>query len=90
MVVMGLCVGHDSLFHQHAKAPCTTLAVKDYRSGHNPIFAFRTEEAGPCASACSQAVSFFRMSFGPKLLHSAVQHIYVYVALREFVWANKP
>lgn len=39
MVVMGLCVGHDSLFHQHAKAPCTTLAVKDYRSGHNPLFA---------------------------------------------------
>lgn len=46
MVVMGLCVGHDSLFHQHAKAPCTTLAVKDYRSGHNPLFAFRSEEAG--------------------------------------------
>ena len=46
MVVIGLCVGHDSLFRQHAKAPCTTLAVKDYRSGHNPISAFRSEEAG--------------------------------------------
>ena len=47
MVVMGLCVGHDSLFHQHAKAPCTTLAVKDYRSNHNPISTFSSEEASP-------------------------------------------
>ena len=28
-IVMGLCVGHDSLFYKHAKAVTTTLVVKD-------------------------------------------------------------
>ena len=27
-IVMGLCVGHDSLFYKHAKAVTTTLVVK--------------------------------------------------------------
>jgi len=38
-VLLGLCVGHDSLFLQHAKAPCTVLAVKDRLLGHNPLAA---------------------------------------------------
>ena len=38
-VVMGLCVGHDSLVFQHSKAPCTVLAVKDRVMGHNPLAA---------------------------------------------------
>jgi uncharacterized metal-binding protein len=38
-VLMGLCVGHDSLFIMHAKAPVTVLAVKDRMLGHNPMAA---------------------------------------------------
>lgn len=38
-VLLGLCVGHDSLFFQHASAPCTVLAVKDRLLGHNPLAA---------------------------------------------------
>lgn len=36
-IVLGLCVGHDSLFFRHAKAPSTVLAVKDRVTGHNPL-----------------------------------------------------
>ena len=38
-VLMGLCVGHDSLFIMNAKAPVTVLAVKDRVLGHNPMAA---------------------------------------------------
>lgn len=38
-VLLGLCVGHDSLFFRYAKAPCTVLAVKDRLLGHNPLAA---------------------------------------------------
>lgn len=38
-VIVGLCVGHDSLFTQHSKAPVTTLIVKDRVLGHNPAAA---------------------------------------------------
>jgi uncharacterized metal-binding protein len=38
-VLLGLCVGHDSLFLKHAEAPCTVLAVKDRLLGHNPLAA---------------------------------------------------
>ena len=38
-VLLGLCVGHDSLFLKHAHAPCTVLAVKDRVLGHNPLAA---------------------------------------------------
>ena len=31
-VVIGLCVGHDSLFISHSKAPCTVLSVKDRKT----------------------------------------------------------
>lgn len=34
-VVMGLCVGHDTLFYMHSKAPVTTLATKDHITAHN-------------------------------------------------------
>ena len=36
-VIMGLCVGHDSLFCRHSDAPVTTLVVKDRLLGHNPV-----------------------------------------------------
>ncbi len=38
-ILLGLCVGHDSLFFRYAKAPCTVLAVKDRVTGHNPLAA---------------------------------------------------
>jgi uncharacterized metal-binding protein len=38
-ILLGLCVGHDSLFFQYAKAPTTVLAVKDRVTGHNPLAA---------------------------------------------------
>lgn len=38
-VLLGLCVGHDSLFFKFAKAPTTVLAVKDRVTGHNPLAA---------------------------------------------------
>jgi uncharacterized metal-binding protein len=36
-VVVGLCVGHDTLFTKHAAAPVTTFAVKDLVLAHNPL-----------------------------------------------------
>jgi uncharacterized metal-binding protein len=38
-VLLGLCVGHDSLFFKYAQAPTTVLAVKDRVTGHNPLAA---------------------------------------------------
>ena len=38
-VILGLCVGHDSLFMRHSVAPATVLAVKDRVLGHNPLAA---------------------------------------------------
>ncbi len=38
-IVMGLCVGHDSLFLKYADAPCTVLVAKDRVLGHNPVAA---------------------------------------------------
>ncbi len=35
-VVVGLCVGHDSLFFKYANAPTTVLIAKDRVFGHNP------------------------------------------------------
>ncbi|NLM53194.1 MAG: DUF1847 domain-containing protein [Firmicutes bacterium] len=36
-VIMGLCVGHDTLVMKYLEAPMTTLAVKDRVTGHNPL-----------------------------------------------------
>ncbi len=41
-VVVGLCVGHDSLFFMHSKAPVTVLVAKDRVLGHNPVAALYT------------------------------------------------
>ncbi|HOF76706.1 MAG TPA: DUF1847 domain-containing protein [Smithellaceae bacterium] len=41
-ILLGLCVGHDSLFFKYAKAPTTVLAVKDRVTGHNPLAAVYT------------------------------------------------
>ena len=44
-VLLGLCVGHDSLFLKYAEAPCTVLAVKDRVLGHNPLAAIYNYES---------------------------------------------
>lgn len=41
-ILLGLCVGHDSLFLKYADAMCTVLAVKDRLMGHNPLAAIYT------------------------------------------------
>ena len=38
-VLLGLCVGHDTLAIKYLEAPCTVLAVKDRVTGHNPLAA---------------------------------------------------
>jgi uncharacterized metal-binding protein len=38
-ILLGLCVGHDSLVFKYSKAPTTVLAVKDRVTGHNPLAA---------------------------------------------------
>ena len=35
-VTMGLCLGHDILFHRHLEGDVTTLVVKDRVHGHAP------------------------------------------------------
>jgi cysteine synthase A len=54
-VVMGLCLGHDTLFIKHSKAPVTVLVVKDRVLCHNP------------AAALYQAEGFYRRLLGPDL-----------------------
>lgn len=44
-IVMGLCVGHDSLFYRTSKAPVTTLVAKDRVLGHNPVAALYNHQS---------------------------------------------
>ncbi|MBU2551536.1 MAG: DUF1847 domain-containing protein [Proteobacteria bacterium] len=41
-ILMGLCVGDDTLFIKHSKAPVTILTVKDRVLAHNPMGALHT------------------------------------------------
>ncbi len=36
-IILGLCVGHDSLFIKHSDAPVTVFAAKDRVLAHNPL-----------------------------------------------------
>ena len=38
-IMLGLCIGHDTLFIQYCRVPMTVLAVKDRVFGHNPLAA---------------------------------------------------
>jgi uncharacterized metal-binding protein len=38
-VMLGLCIGHDTLFIKYCNVPLTALAVKDRVFGHNPLAA---------------------------------------------------
>ena len=44
-LVVGLCVGHDSLFYRYSDALCTTVVVKDRVLGHNPVAALYTADS---------------------------------------------
>jgi uncharacterized metal-binding protein len=44
-IVIGLCVGHDSLFFIHSKAPATVLVAKDRVLGHNPVACLYTSHS---------------------------------------------
>ncbi len=41
-LIVGLCVGHDSLFIKYSKALCTSVITKDRVLGHNPAAALYT------------------------------------------------
>ena len=38
-IMLGLCIGHDTLFIKYCEAPLTVLAVKDRLLAHNPLAA---------------------------------------------------
>ena len=44
-ILVGLCVGHDSLFYRTSKAPVTTLIAKDRVLGHNPVAALYNHQS---------------------------------------------
>jgi uncharacterized metal-binding protein len=44
-VVVGLCVGHDSLFFRYSEAPVTVLIAKDRVTGHNPAAVLYTSHS---------------------------------------------
>jgi uncharacterized metal-binding protein len=44
-IVVGLCVGHDSLFFRYSGAPVTVLVAKDRVTGHNPVAALYTSHS---------------------------------------------
>ena len=48
-IVLGLCVGHDSLFLKHSEALAAVLVAKDRVMGHNPCAAIYTAN-GYCKS----------------------------------------
>ena len=43
-ILVGLCVGHDSLFFKYSKAFTTVLIAKDRVLGHNPAAALHTSD----------------------------------------------
>lgn len=44
-VILGLCVGHDTLFFKYSKSPVTVFAVKDRVLAHNPLGAIYQAES---------------------------------------------
>jgi uncharacterized metal-binding protein len=41
-IMLGLCLGHDTIFIKYCNVPLTILAVKDRVFGHNPLAALYT------------------------------------------------
>jgi uncharacterized metal-binding protein len=44
-ILLGLCVGHDSMIFKYSAAPCTVLAAKDRVFAHNPLAAIYTMDS---------------------------------------------
>ena len=44
-IVMGLCIGHDSLFFKYAAGLTTVLVAKDRVLGHNPVAALQLADS---------------------------------------------
>lgn len=44
-IMLGLCIGHDTLFIKYCNVPLTVLAVKDRVFGHNPLAALYLSES---------------------------------------------
>jgi uncharacterized metal-binding protein len=44
-ILLGLCIGHDTLFIKYCEVPLTVLAVKDRVFGHNPLAALYLSES---------------------------------------------
>ena len=40
-IIIGLCVGHDTLFIKHSDAPVSIFVVKDRALNHNPILGLK-------------------------------------------------
>ena len=40
-IMLGLCVGHDSLMMRYSESLCTALVAKDRVTGHNPLAAIQ-------------------------------------------------
>jgi uncharacterized metal-binding protein len=38
-IMLGICIGHDTLFFRYCRVPVTVIAVKDRVTGHNPLAA---------------------------------------------------
>jgi uncharacterized metal-binding protein len=53
-VVLGLCIGHDSLFFKHSEGLATTLVAKDRVLAHNPV------------GALALADSYYSRVWGPE------------------------
>ncbi len=44
-ILLGLCIGHDSLFLKHIEGLTTVFAVKDRVTGHNPLAPLYTSKS---------------------------------------------
>ena len=44
-IILGLCIGHDTMFIKYCDAPVTVLAVKDRLLAHNPLGALYLSES---------------------------------------------
>lgn len=60
-VLLGLCIGHDSLFFKYSEAPVTVLAVKDRVLAHNPL------------GAIYQANAYYKERLFPEKVDPAVK-----------------
>ncbi len=58
-IILGLCVGHDTLFIRHCNAPVTVLSGKDRVMAHNPIGALYQAD-----SYLSRVHTFIKDTFG--------------------------